>query len=186
MKMLAAFVLILLGLLGAVAIAAQAQTLEPVAASGSGLWPLVIVAIVAAAGVGLYLWHKRNPKGADAAMLKAKDDASELAHKVAEALATMTKTVREQAMVIASAPVQATINGGATGQGAVQAAPAPIPTPQNAPESTNAPAPAPAPQSAPAVAPAGDGDEAAWSLAMSAGVTKAQWDKWQAGRAPKA
>lgn len=90
-----------------------AQTLAPVDAGGFNFWPLVAIAIVGAAAFGLYLWHKRNPSQADAALHSARVEASELAHKAVEAVQTLVKTNREQAMVIASPPVQATINAGA-------------------------------------------------------------------------
>lgn len=92
----------------------QAQQLAPVG-NGFSWGPLIIIAIIGAAIAAAVLWHKRNPSKADEAikdaLTTAKDDASALAHKAVEAVQTLVKTNREQAIVIASPPVQAAING---------------------------------------------------------------------------
>jgi hypothetical protein len=121
------------------------QQLAPVEA-GFHWGPFVVLAVVGLVVAGLVLWHKRNPSKADAAihdaLAVAKADASELAHKVADAVHTLAKTNAQQAVVIASAPVQAAINAGTAPQ-PVQTA---TPTAQNAPEATITPTPAPVPQ----------------------------------------
>lgn len=134
-----------------------AQTLAPVDAGGFNFWPLVVIAIVGAAAFGLYLWHKRNPSQADAALHSARVEASDLAHRAVEAVQTLVKTNREQAMVIASPPVQATINAGAT---IPARAPAPAPAqeanlPQQAAQIAPGAAISPAPVSSPMPAAAG-------------------------------
>lgn len=146
------------------------QTLAPVDASSGGFWPFVIIAAVGAAVAVFVIWHKRNPSQADAATNAAKADLIAGWHKAADQVTALTNLARQQAVVIASPPVQAAINAPAQ-----VAAPAPAPTPappvaaappppQNgagapqatppAPEATPAPTPAPAPVAAVAPAPA--------------------------------
>lgn len=119
------------------------QQLAPAEAGGGGFWPLVIIALVGLVGVGLYLWHKRNPSQADAAihgaLTTANNDVSELARKVGDAVGTLAKTNRELGMVVSSPPVQAAINVGAP-PATVQTPPQPAPI---APQATIAPEMAP-------------------------------------------
>jgi hypothetical protein len=112
---------------------AVGQTLAPVS-SGFDFWPLVIVAIIAAAGFGFYLWHKRNPSAASTAAASAvqtvQSDLAALAHKATDQVSKLTDLARQQAVVIASPPVQAAIN--APAPAAVTPLP-PMPAPSVAP-----------------------------------------------------
>lgn len=122
---------------------ALGQTLAPAEAAGSGLWPLVIVALIGGGGYLIFLWHKRNPSQADAALAAAKADAAAVAHKALDIADGLRQTVAKQATVLASPPVQAAING-----------PAPPPPAQNAPGRTITPLPVQAPPAPVAAAPA--------------------------------
>jgi hypothetical protein len=144
-----------------VAAEAWGQTLAPIG-SGFDLWPIVIVAIIAAAIVGFVLWHKRNPSAADAVLQKARDDASALTAEVTKAVSTLARTNAQQAVVIASPPVQAAINAPAAAQAAPVAAIVPRPAPSPLPPVPATPVAIPAAPTALATAPvAADADPAA-------------------------
>lgn len=89
---------------------ALAQTLVPVASGGFDFWPLVIVAVIAAIGAGLFIWHKRNPSKADTAIADAKNELIAGWHKASDQVSSLTKTVALQNVVLSSPPVQAAIN----------------------------------------------------------------------------
>ncbi len=136
-----------------ISLPAVAQTLEPVAPSGgSYFWPVLFLVGGGLVALGLVLWHKRSPSQADAAIATAKADLIAGWHKATDQVSALTNLARQQAVVIASPPVQAVINAGAPPSAApapVAAAPAPVPAPSY--NFTPAPAPvavAPAPVAA--------------------------------------
>lgn len=138
------------------------QTLTPVGSGGFDFWPLVIIAVIGGIGYGLFIWHKRNPSSADAAGAAAKADIVAGWHKTTEQVGKLTDLARQQAIVIASPPVQAVIN--APAPATVTPAPlfvpappvavAPPPPPPIAPQPTIAPMPVQAPPAPVDVAPA--------------------------------
>lgn len=111
----------------------QAQDLPQVAATGGGMWPLVLFGALVLFGIGAYIWHKRNPTQADSVLHNIISDAQAVASKAVDAAHGLQQTVAQQAAVIASPPVQAAINAqppvatlpAATGQPMMQATAAP-------------------------------------------------------------
>lgn len=117
---------------------AFAQELTKATDSGPTNWtPILIFAGIGVAVGVFFIWHRKNPAAADAALHAATASALDLAHKAADTAASAVQTVKEQAAVIGSAPVQAAINAGA-------------PPPAN-----NAPPPAAAIATSPTAGPAG-------------------------------
>jgi hypothetical protein len=108
---------------GIVLVATSAAQIAPVPVdAGPTLNPVVItLGIIAAGAVGFYIWHRKHPQQADAALTEAHKDLSAVARSTNELLAELVstiaehaKTIQEQAKIIASPPVQAVINAQAT------------------------------------------------------------------------
>lgn len=146
--------------------------------SGFSWGPVLVIAAIGLAIAGLVLWHKRNPSKADEAIKegldKARQEASELAHKTIDAVNRLVRTNEAQAMVIASPPVQAAINAG-TPVPAPAPAQTPQPAPQNAPQATNAPAPVSSPQPQPAAPIAAASPPNPQALGVAAMSSQVNW-----------
>lgn len=91
-------VLVGLALIG-IAWAQGVVAVEP----GWSISPLMILILVlAGGGVGLYIWHRKNPVGSSKALLEAQADLSKLTAQVSDVIPKLVATIEQQVHTIAA------------------------------------------------------------------------------------